>query len=73
VDHNTREEIRKQVRENLHSLTKKEVMEATKEAVKELVREHVTMFGWWSLKTLSVSILGAVIIFAIYVENHKWL
>ncbi len=68
----TREEIRQQVKQNLISLSKRELMNATKDAVKELLHESIAEFGWWSLKTIGTALLGATIMFIIYVEmGHK--
>ena len=47
-------------------------MDITKEAIKESVSEHITKFGWWSLKTLSALGIGVIIYISIYFERwHK--
>lgn len=47
--------------------------EIVKSAIKELIREQAQEFGWWTAKTATVAILGAVILFVLYVNGwvHK--
>lgn len=51
-------------------LTKRDLMDATKQAVKELMREQITEFGWWSLKTGGVAVVGAVILFVLWANGY---
>ena len=59
----------------LGPLTRRELIDATKAAFKEMVREAMAEFGRWSLKTLGVLLIGAVIVFVLwangYVKGHQ--
>ena len=53
-------------------LRKREILDATKTAVKELIDEYVQIFGWWSLKTVAVALVGAGLIAILWAEGwHK--
>lgn len=47
---------------------KDDTKEAVKEAFKEWVDEKVQAFGWWSLKTIGMLIVGAILYF--FVQTH---
>lgn len=44
--------------------------EVVKDAVKELVSDYVRLFGWWSLRTLSVAAVGAVIVGILWAAGY---
>ncbi len=44
--------------------------EVIKDAVKELIDEYVRLFGWWSLRTLTVAAVGVLIMLALYAAGY---
>lgn len=44
--------------------------EVIKDAVKELIAEYVRLFGWWSLRTLTVAAVGGLIMLALYAAGY---
>lgn len=44
--------------------------EIVKDAVKELVGDYVRLFGWWSLRTLSVAAVGAMIVAILWAAGY---
>lgn len=44
--------------------------EVIKDAVKELIADSVRVFGWWSLRTLTVAAVGGLIMLALYAAGY---
>jgi hypothetical protein len=44
--------------------------EIVKDAVKELVGDYVRLFGWWSLRTMSVAAVGGIIVLILWAAGY---
>jgi len=49
--------------EEQKQFTKEELKDIQKEAFKEWMDEKVTEFGWWSIKTIGIALLGGLLYF----------
>lgn len=41
-----------------------------KEAISEKIDEYVRRFGWWSLRTISLACVSAVIVFVLWANGY---
>lgn len=57
------------VKAAIKAMEASEQREIVKQAVKELLAEYAKAFGWWSLRYLSVALIGAVILFILYANG----
>jgi hypothetical protein len=48
-----------------------ELRAAVKEAFRELLGDYVRMFGWWSIRTIAVAGVGAVIVLILWAGGWK--
>lgn len=57
------------IKEAVKAMTEAEQRKIVKEAIKELMGEYIRTFGWWSTRTLSLLVLGALILFILQVNG----
>ncbi len=61
------------IKKSLESLDSRVLRDIFKEAWRELLREYVTAFGWFSISTIGLSVIGALIYFVLTMNGwmHK--
>jgi hypothetical protein len=47
-----------------------ELRAVVKEAFRELLGEYARTFGWWSLRTIALASVGAVIVFVLWANGY---
>jgi 2-phosphoglycerate kinase len=57
---------RELIKKKLRDISKREMIDVMKQAIKEVLHEQVTNFGWWSIRSLSILIIGGLALLAIY-------
>jgi len=57
---------RELIKKKLRDISKREMIDVMKDAIKEVLHEQVTQFGWWSIRSLSILIIGGLALMAIY-------
>lgn len=65
---NERDELA--VKEAVKEMDSRVLRGVVKDAVKELLGDYVRLFGWWSLRTVSVAALGAMIVLILWVAGY---
>lgn len=65
---NERDELA--VKEAVKEMDSRLLREVVKDAVKELLGDYVRLFGWWSLRTLSVAAVGGIIVGILWAAGY---
>lgn len=58
------------VKEAIKEMDSRLLRDIVKDAVKELVGDYVRLFGWWSMRTLSVAAAGGVLVLILWAAGY---
>lgn len=58
------------IKQVLREMGADELRAVVKEAHRELLGEYAKAFGWWSLRTIALACVGAVIVFVLWANGY---